>query len=116
MQKIGFVGAGRIVRIMLQAMQNEKMIFERIVVSDPDRKNMDKLIHAFADLHVTAGSNIDAAAQEIVFLGVHPPMMKEVLAEIAPAVQQAQTVVSLAPVIKAEKIAARDIQTSNFSI
>ncbi|MBN1466799.1 NAD(P)-binding domain-containing protein [candidate division KSB1 bacterium] len=106
MQKIGFIGGGRVVRIMLQAMQNEKMTFERIVVSDPDRTNLDRLIRAFVDLQVTAGSNIDAAAQEIVFLAVHPPMLKEVLAEIAPIVQQAQAVVSLAPVFKAEKIAA----------
>ncbi|MBN1561046.1 NAD(P)-binding domain-containing protein [candidate division KSB1 bacterium] len=105
MQKIGFIGGGRVVRIMLQAMQNEKMTFERIVVSDPDRKNMDKLVRTFADLNVTAGSNLDAAAQELVFLAVHPPMMKEVLAEIAAAVQQAQAIVSLAPVFKAEKIA-----------
>ncbi|MBN1562058.1 NAD(P)-binding domain-containing protein [candidate division KSB1 bacterium] len=106
MRRIGFIGGGRVVRIMLQAMQNEKMNVERIVVSDPDRKNLEKLVRVFADLKVTAGSNLEAAAQEVVFLALHPPMMKEVLAEIAAAVQRAQAVVSLAPVFKAEKIAA----------
>ena len=53
---------------------------------------------------MTAGSNREAATQDVVFLAVHPPVLKEVLPEITDAVSHAKTVVSLAPVFTAEKL------------
>ena len=53
---------------------------------------------------MTAGSTRDSATQDVVFLAVHPPVLKEVLPEITDAVSHAKTVVSLAPVFTAEKL------------
>ncbi len=106
MKTIGFIGGGRITRIFLQAFQNKGVQGAKIVVSDPNEEALTKLTAAYAGLNVTTGANIEAAGQEIVFLAVHPPVLKEVLPEIAEAVQNAGAVVSLAPVFKAEKLSA----------
>ena len=106
MNSLGFIGGGRITRIFLQAMQNKNFAVKTIVVSDPDKKALEKLKNDFSDLHVTAGSNIDAAAQDVVFLAVHPPVLKEVLPEIADAVSRAKAVVSLAPVFTSKKLSS----------
>jgi pyrroline-5-carboxylate reductase len=104
MNTLGFIGGGRITRIFLQAMQNKNFSVKTIVVSDPDEQALEKLKNDFSDLHITAGSTIDAAAQDVVFLAVHPPVLKEVLPHIADAVTGATTVVSLAPVFTSEKL------------
>ena len=106
MRTLGFIGGGRITRIFLQAFQNKGVELGKIVVSDPNKEILGKLTVDFSGLNVTAGSNIEAASQEVVFLAVHPPVMKEVLPEIAGPVQSAQVVVSLAPVFTAEKLSA----------
>ncbi|MBN2007910.1 NAD(P)-binding domain-containing protein [candidate division KSB1 bacterium] len=104
MNTLGFIGGGRITRIFLQAMQNKDVALDTIMVSDPDDKTLDKLKSEFRKLKVTAGSNIEAASQDVVFLAVHPPVLKEVLPQVAHDVSQAKAVVSLAPVFTSEKI------------
>jgi len=106
MSTIGFVGGGRITRIFLQAFQNKKVSVTQVVVSDPSEDLLGKLKTDFVGLNVVSGSNIEAASQEIVFLAVHPPVMKEVLPEIAEAIQSAKVVVSLAPVFTSPKLEA----------
>ena len=106
MSTIGFVGGGRITRIFLQAFQNKKVSVTQVVVSDPSEDLLGKLETDFVGLNVVSGSNIEAASQEIVFLAVHPPVMKEVLPEIAEAIQSAKVVVSLAPVFTSPKLEA----------
>ncbi|RQW05774.1 pyrroline-5-carboxylate reductase [candidate division KSB1 bacterium] len=104
MNTLGFIGGGRITRIFLQAIKNKNYSVDAIVVSDPDDKTLQKLTKNFSDLNVKTGSNIKAASQDIVFLAVHPPVLKEVLPEITDAVSHAKAVVSLAPVFTAEKL------------
>ncbi|MBD3375252.1 pyrroline-5-carboxylate reductase [candidate division KSB1 bacterium] len=106
MNSLGFIGGGRITRIFLLAMKNKHVSIEKIVVSDPDTSTLEKLIIEFSELNIKAGSNIEAALQEIVFVAVHPPVLKEVLPKISDSVSQAKAVVSLAPVFTAEKLSA----------
>jgi pyrroline-5-carboxylate reductase len=65
-----------------------------VVVSDP------------TSAIATTKNNREAAAQDIVFLAVHPPVMGAVLAEIAPALKPGAAVVSLAPKFTIAKISA----------
>ena len=104
MNRIGFIGGGRITRIFLQAFQNKNVSVSKVVVSDPNDDLVAKLKTDFADLNVVSGSNVEAASQDIVFLAVHPPVMKEALPAIADAAQSAKVVVSLAPVLKSQKL------------
>ena len=104
MKSLGFVGGGRITRIFLQAMKNKDVSIDKIVVSDADDKTQEKLASDFSGLNVKTGTNTDAASQDVVFLAVHPPVLKKVLPEIADSIAQAKAVVSLAPVFTAEKL------------
>jgi pyrroline-5-carboxylate reductase len=106
MNTFGFIGGGRITRIFLQAMQNKKVNVDKILVSDLDSNALQKLTDTFSSLNVFIGSNVEAAKQDVVFLAVHPPVLKDVLPEIADEVQNAQAIVSLAPVFTAEKLSA----------
>ena len=93
---IGFVGGGRIARIILDGLQRQSALPEKVVVSDCSADVLDRLtaivptVEAFADCAV-------AAEQDIVFLAVHPPVMADVAGAISDRLKPEALVVSLAP-------------------
>lgn len=98
---IGFVGGGRIVRIILAAWQKKGFRPKAVVVSDPNPGALNALQHALSGVdHRLIYDNAKAASQEVVFLAVHPPALGEVLPEIAPHLQKDALVISLAPKLR----------------
>lgn len=95
MKKIGFVGGGRVTRIFLEGWQRAGQLPGKIVVSDCNAETLAKLQARFPKIEASASSA--AAAQDIVFLAVHPPVMPEVVAGVKGALQSGALVVSLAP-------------------
>lgn len=93
---VGFVGGGRITRIFLEGWQRANARPASIVVSDPNAESLAKLKARFPGVE-TAADNRAAAAQDIVFLAVHPPVMAEVCAGIRGAPKAGTIMVSLAP-------------------
>ncbi len=93
---IGFVGGGRIARIVLDGLQRQNALPEKVVVSDCSADVLDRLtaivptVEAFADCAV-------AAEQDIVFLAVHPPVMADVAGAISDRLKPEALVASLAP-------------------
>lgn len=102
---IGFIGGGRVTRIFLSGWKKTNAMPQNIVVSDPSAETLAKLKAEFPGIVTAPGDNQKAAAQSVVFLGVHPPMMMGTLAEIRGAVQPATLVVSLAPKFTLSKLA-----------
>ena len=95
---VGFVGGGRIVRILLAALQRKNHIPRKIVVSDSKAEVLHTLQKSIGNATITLESdNARAAEQDIVFIAVHPPAMRDVLSEIAPHLQKNAVVISLAP-------------------
>lgn len=92
---IGFIGGGRIARIFLTGWQRAGQWPRKIVVSDCNAEALAKLQARFPAIE-TAASRV-AAAQDLVFLAVHPPVLAEVVAGIKGALQPGALVVSLAP-------------------
>jgi len=93
---IGFVGGGRISRIFLEGWQRATAMPANILVSDCNADTLAKLQTQFPGVQTT-GNNHAAAAQDIVFLAVHPPVMAEVATAIKCALKSDTIVVSLAP-------------------
>jgi pyrroline-5-carboxylate reductase len=93
---IGFIGGGRITRIFLEGWQRAGKLPAGIVVSDCHADALARLKARFPGVENTAGS-ATAAAQDIVFLAVHPPVMAEVCSGIKGALKPDAIVVSLAP-------------------
>jgi len=101
--KIGFIGGGRITRIMLQAFTNRSVAFDSIKVFEPDHVASKRLHKEFPDVEITS-SNIEPAQQDILFIAVHPPVVMEVLNQVKDKVPVETAVISLAPKITIEKI------------
>ncbi len=99
---LGFIGGGRITRILLQAFQNENVSFDKIVVFDtnPEPRPISKnssppLLSQISNRH---------ASQDIVVIALHPPVIMEMLDKIQPLISEETILISLAPKITIEKI------------
>lgn len=91
---------------MLQALKDKNALPEKVLVSDPNeamRKQVqaidNKIIHCFSN-------NTDVLNVDILFLSVHPPVVKDVVAEINGKINANTIVISLIPVFSIVKLAA----------
>jgi pyrroline-5-carboxylate reductase len=94
---IGFLGAGRITRIMLEGLRRAGPLPRRILVHDPSPA-------AVAALKALPGVEdatlAQAAAADLVLGALHPPALVESLPAIAAALRPGAVFVSLAPKVK----------------
>ena len=106
MASVGFIGGGRIVRVILEGWRRAGYWPARVVVSDSDARALDGVRAAFPEATAVLGDNLLPAREEVVFLAVHPPVMRNVLGEIRGRVPSASLVVSLAPKLTINDLAA----------
>lgn len=102
---IGFIGSGRITRILLQAFANKKINLIQASVYDLNPETTRKLKKRFPDIHIRTLEKV--ARQEIVILALHPPEIMETLEKIAPVVTSKTILASLAPKITSTQIASK---------
>jgi len=105
MKTIGFIGGGRITKIMLHAFKNSSIRFDKIVVFDTNSDALPLLKQKFPYVTVTENM-LEATTAEVVFLAIHPPVMMETLAKLKGELSQETLLVSLAPKITMEKMTA----------
>lgn len=104
-KKIGFVGGGRVVRIFLQGFKNKGIKFKKIAVLEPDKKALEKLKYFYEDFLSEEKDYKIFSNCSIIFLAVHPPILRDCLEKLKENLKEDQVVVSLAP-----KIRINDIQ------
>jgi pyrroline-5-carboxylate reductase len=112
-QSIGFIGGGRVTRILLQAFKNKNAQFSKIVVTDPNQDVTGNLKKLFPDIQVDNAPV--AARQDIVFISLHPPMIMDTLELIKESISSSTIVISLAPKITLAKILSKLNQTKNIA-
>ncbi len=93
---IGFVGGGRVARILLGGWTRARRPISDVVISDTDASVLERLHAEFPSVSVT-DDNRQPAKQAVVFLALHPPAFPAVLAEVKESLFAEATVVSLAP-------------------
>ena len=100
---IGFIGGGRVTRIILGGWKRAGRSLANVVVSDANAATLEGL----KSLHpeISTGDNRKAAGQSVVFLAVHPPVIAAALAELRGAIRPDSLVVSLAPKFTMAKLA-----------
>ncbi len=103
-QSIGFIGGGRITRIILQALKNAQVSVNRIAVFDPQEAVLTTLKERFSEIEVSADEIGEAACADIVFLAVHPPVLMETLGKINTLLRPEAILISLAPKITIQKM------------
>ncbi len=100
----GFIGAGRITRIMLDGFKRAGRLPQQIVVTDSNQEALNALERRFSNIDAVFNDTKKPSAQDIVFLALHPPAMSPVLNEIRPSICEKTIVVSLAPKITIDSI------------
>lgn len=103
---LGFIGGGRITRIILQAFANQAVSFDRMVVFDLNENVLNSLRTRFPRITVASGNLKEAAGCDMVFIALHPPAIMETLAKIKDHVSGESVVISLAPKITIGNISA----------
>jgi pyrroline-5-carboxylate reductase len=109
---VGFIGGGRITKILLQGFKNKLVKFDSVRVYEPNVEALNKLKHDHPDIEKSATPE-EAAQVKVVFIAVHPPQVMETLEKISRVVKEDTIVVSLAPKLTIEKIASK-VKTTNI--
>jgi pyrroline-5-carboxylate reductase len=112
-QSIGFIGGGRVTKILLQAFKNKSTKFSKIVVTDTNPDVSGNLKKSFPEIEIDNASV--AASQDIVFISLHPPVVMDTLELIKGSINNNTIVISLAPKITIMKISSKLNQTKKIA-
>lgn len=96
-ESLGFIGAGRITRILLEGFRAAGIALPKVLVSDANLEALARLKSAFPEITAVGTDNARPARQDLVILAVHPPAMPAALTGLAPTLRRDSTVLSLAP-------------------
>jgi pyrroline-5-carboxylate reductase len=97
-QSIGFIGSGRVARIMLGGWKRADALPPTILAFDANPAAVAALQADFPS--VRAASLAEVAGADLMFGALHPPAMPEMLAGIAGKLKEQAVFCSLAPKIK----------------
>ncbi len=103
MNSVGFIGGGRITRIILQALKNKEVSLEKILIYDINEDALNSLRQNYPYVTVT-NTLIDAAKMDLVILAVHPPVVMETLEKIKNVLNSESVLLSLSPKISLQQI------------
>lgn len=100
----GFIGGGRITRIILKGLSNNGLTFPNVVVSDIIMGYLEKLKQTYPEICLSYNDDRLPARQDIVFIALHPPLICDILKEIKPELKANTIIISLAPKITIAKM------------
>ncbi|MCU7494553.1 MAG: NAD(P)-binding domain-containing protein [Ignavibacteria bacterium] len=100
----GFIGGGRITRIILKGLHNAGASFPNVIVSDIIMGYLEKLKQSYPEICISYNDDKLPARQDIVLISLHPPLILDLLKEIKPELKASAIIVSLAPKITIAKM------------
>ena len=112
-QSVGFIGGGRVTKILLQGFKNKNVKFGKIVVTDTNPEVLANLKKQFPEVETTDVKG--TASQDIVFIALHPPVVMDVLEIIKNDVKAEGIVISLAPKINLTKLSMKLGHVNNLA-
>lgn len=102
-KSLGFIGGGRVTRIMLEGFRRKGTEFKEVLVSDANPDVLASLKTKFSAI-MTSSDNRQSASGDVVFIALHPPAVLPALDEIKSALKPEAVLVSLAPKITIGRI------------
>ena len=105
-KSMGFIGGGRITRIILAGLHRAGKLPHKVVVSDTSADVLARLIKEFPDIISSGSDNSGPAACDVVMVALHPPVLMEALQHVKSAIKPGTVVVSLAPKLTLSKLSA----------
>jgi len=112
-KSIGFIGGGRVTKILLQGFKNKNVKLAKVVVNDTNPEVLANLKKQFPD--VESSDTASAASQDIVFIALHPPVVMDTLELVKNDVKADTVVISLAPKINLHKLAVKFSHVKNLA-
>lgn len=112
MKTVGFIGGGRITRILLNGFKNANVSFEKVLVSDTNEAVLNTLKADYPQIETSVTDSSRAASSDWVFMALHPPVLMETLTSIKNSIRKDALVISLAPKITIDRIKSilQDVQ------
>jgi pyrroline-5-carboxylate reductase len=104
MKTLGFIGGGRITRILLNGFKNADVSFGKIFVCETNETVLNALKADYPQIETSGTDYSKAASADWVIIALHPPVFMETLNAMKDSVKRDALVVSLAPKITLEKI------------
>jgi len=101
---VGFVGGGRVATILLGGWRRANTLPIRVVVAEATPAVLNSLKEAFPFVETVGTDTRSVAAQDIIFVAVHPPAMKDALLPLRTSLGSDSIVVSLAPKLTIAKL------------
>jgi len=102
-KSFGFIGGGRITRIMLEGFSRAGFNPAKIIVSDINLEILEKLKTDYPGIIISQDNSMPVQA-DIIFIALHPPAFNEFLNNIKEEIDSDQILISLIPKIKIERI------------
>jgi pyrroline-5-carboxylate reductase len=115
MKTLGFIGGGRITRIILNGFKNAKVSFEKIHVYETNETVLSALKADYPQIETSNTDSSKAASSDWVFIALHPPVLIDSLQAIKGYLKEDALVVSFAPKITLEKMQSVLLKTSNLA-
>jgi len=110
---VGFIGGGRVTRILLQGFKNKSVNFGKVVVADTNPEVLANLKNQFPEAEASDAKA--AAGQNILFIALHPPMVMDTLELVKNEVKSEAIVISLAPKINLPKLSMKLAHVKNLA-
>ena len=96
-KSIGFIGGGRVTRIILSGLERKKKWPGKVIVSDANAEVLKGLRERFPKIEAAGGDIKKPSTADVVFLALHPPAIMGILGEVKSKLRRDAIVVSLAP-------------------
>ena len=78
-ESVGFIGGGRVARILVGGWQRAGRLPAKILVCDPGPEALERLERSFGSVVTVAAEPAPASRQDLVVLAVHPPALPAAL-------------------------------------
>lgn len=111
---IGFIGGGRMSKILLQGWKHADKLPDQVVVTDINPDVLERLKRKFPTIQTAVDNPFLPAECDIVILGLHPPAVGEILRKINKNLRPSSILISLAPKISIAKISETITECKNI--
>ncbi|MBA4397903.1 MAG: pyrroline-5-carboxylate reductase [Syntrophus sp. (in: bacteria)] len=103
-KSIGFIGGGRVARIILGGFDRKRRWPGKVIVCDINADVLNDLKQRFPKIEAAGEDPKKPAAADVVFLALHPPAIMGMLGELKSTLRRDAVVVSLAPKVSISQI------------
>jgi pyrroline-5-carboxylate reductase len=100
---VGFIGGGRITRVFLGGWARAGQMPASVIVSDTDSAVLARLKQSHGAVETVTDNSL-AAAQNVVFLALHPPVIADAMGQVKSSLKSGAILASLAPKLTFAKL------------